>query len=112
MIIVYEENTLPKIPISLTCMNYIWDELYNRNITNQNKNIELYLLKNDSKVLYGNKFSQHKKSELQNTITFFHFKKFLQLWIEHFNERRNKFSHRSEMCMSTVSSIGYKTYEF
>ena len=74
------------------------------------KNLIFY--KYDFRVVFDGEFYLHIKSELQNNLTTFNLKKFLLLWIEYCIEKAYKFSHLSEIIITTVSNKKNMTYEF
>ena len=88
------------------------DEIFNEYITNHSKKFEIYLVVYDFKLISDDVFSQRFASELEINLSKFHLKRFFLLWIEYFSESRCKFSHISEMCIITVSSIRYMIFEF
>ena len=89
------------------------DSIFNEQITNHNKIIETYLVKNDFTLVFNKECTPHFPSEKQNLITF-QLKSFLFFWIDHMTltEWRYKFFQVTEMCSTIVSSIRYISYEF
>ena len=74
---------------------------------------DLYLVKNDFKLIFIRELSPQSKSGIEEiNHTYIHSKRFLSHCIEEYFERGHKFSHISEKYITTVSSLSYMTYEF
>ena len=63
---VYEKNTLSRIPISSTEI-----KILNEYMTQNKKKFDSYLVNYDYIIIFSEEFHPHKKSNLQNNLTFF-----------------------------------------
>ena len=87
------------------------DEKYDKHITNHNKKFDLFVVKNDIKLVFDNNFYSHIKSEFQYSNTIFHMKRFSLNWVESFCERGHNFSHIYEINITAFSNKINMTYE-
>ena len=94
------------------------DEIFNDYITNQNRKFDLYLVKNDLKLVFDansknyagsahNEFQPFFKSEFQSNATFLYRETFSEGWFEYFSARGYVVSHFNGMNITTISSKRY-----
>ena len=86
-------------------------KIFNEYITSHNEKFNLYFVKIDIKLLFDKKISPHIICELEIKQTKLHLKRFSLNWIENFSGRGYKFSHLSEMCITTISNKKFMSFD-